>query len=40
MRIPGVGTVDALEFLAAQVKTGNDKKVWNMLEILEAGAMQ
>lgn len=34
------GTVDALEFLAAQVEAKNDKRVWNMLEILEAGAMQ
>ena len=34
------GTVDAVEFLAAQVEAQGEKKVWNMLEILSAGAMQ
>ena len=34
------GTVDAVEFLAAQVRNKSDKHVWSMLDILGAGAMQ
>lgn len=34
------GTVDAIEFLALQVQNKGEKHVWNMLEILGAGAMQ
>lgn len=34
------GTVDAVEFLAAQVRSKNEKHVWSMLDILSEGAMQ
>ena len=34
------GTVDAIEFLALQVQSKGKKHVWNMLDILGAGAMQ
>eukprot|EP01026_Neomeris_dumetosa_P007882 TRINITY_DN12447_c0_g3_i1.p1 TRINITY_DN12447_c0_g3~~TRINITY_DN12447_c0_g3_i1.p1 ORF type:complete len:324 (-),score=38.12 TRINITY_DN12447_c0_g3_i1:324-1295(-) len=34
------GTVDACLFLAKQIKDGSDKKVFNMIDVLKAGAMR
>jgi len=34
------GTVDAAIFLSQQIKAGSDKKIYNMIDVLSAGAMR
>ena len=33
------GVADAASFLAAQISAGTEKKIFNMIDILKAGAM-
>lgn len=34
------GTVDAAIFLSQQIKAGAEKKIYNMIDVLSAGAMR